>query len=170
MKIKIKQIDSTLPIPAHARPGDAGVDLHAAERGLLRAGERALVRLGVALELPPGKVAWLVPRSGHARQGVTVTNSPGIIDSGYRGEVMCWLENRGSNLFGWSKGDRICQLVVTDFTPVEFEVSTELADSERGEGGFGSTGTKPSVTFEIEADARELVEAINTAAAAVKKK
>lgn len=140
MKIKLKQIDTSLPIPTHARDGDAGVDLYAADKGLLRAGHRELVSLGVAIELPPGKAAWLVPRSGHAARGVTITNSPGLIDSGYRGTVKCWIENRGANVFAWSKGDRICQMVITDYTPIEFEVVPELSESDRGEAGFGSTG------------------------------
>jgi dUTP pyrophosphatase len=145
MKIKLKQFDSQLPVPTHAREGDAGLDMYASTKGLLPAGQRQLVSLGVGIELPEGKAAWLVPRSGHARLGVTITNSPGLIDSSYRGEIMCWVENRGTNTFAWSKGDRICQLVVTDYTPVEFEVVEELSSTARGAGGFGSTGTTAAI-------------------------
>jgi dUTP pyrophosphatase len=165
MKIKLLQLDTELPVPTHARAGDAGLDMYASSKGLIRSGERQLVPLGVKIELPPGKAAWLVPRSGHAKLGVTITNSPGLIDSGYRGELMCWVENRGPNLFAWSKGDRICQMVVTDYTTVEFEIVTELSTTDRGEGGFGSTGT--AVAIEMQSDVRDLVSAVDEAVAAI---
>jgi len=132
--------DARMPVRAH--PGDAGFDLHAAAPVEIPAGGRAAVPCGFAIALPAGTAALVLPRSGLAlRDGVTVLNAPGLIDSGYRGEVMAILANHDpAASFVVSPGDRIAQLVVVDLPAVGFREVEELPASERGEGGFGSTG------------------------------
>ena len=125
-----------------AYAGDAGLDLHAAEEAVLEPGERASVGTGIAVEVPPGHAALVLPRSGLAdRHGIALVNAPGLIDSGYRGEVRVLLLNTDrSEPFTVSVGDRIAQLVLVRVeTPPVVEVD-ELSDSERGQGGFGSSG------------------------------
>ncbi|MBL5973326.1 MAG: dUTP diphosphatase [Candidatus Leucobacter sulfamidivorax] len=131
-------------LPAYARPGDAGADLRSSEALVLGPGERALVGTGISFALPDGYVGFVVPRSGLAvKHGITVLNSPGTIDAGYRGEIKVPLLNTDpSEPFAIEVGDRIAQLIVMPvsralFTPVE-----ALPDSERGSGGFGSTGVR----------------------------
>ena len=135
-----------LDLPAHATPDAAGLDLRAAvpegEPLTLAPGAFALVPTGLQVALPDGHEGQVRPRSGLAfKHGVTVLNSPGTIDSGYRGEVGVLLVNHGSEPFEVTRGERIAQLVVARYQPVRFERADTLDPSERGAGGFGSTGT-----------------------------
>jgi dUTP pyrophosphatase len=129
-------------VPTRAHEGDAGLDLHAAEAASLGPGERASVGTGIAVEIPPGHAGLVLPRSGlAAKHGIALVNAPGLIDSGYRGEVRVLLLNTDrSEAFEIEPGDRIAQLLVVPFTPAEPLEARELAASARGEGGFGSSG------------------------------
>lgn len=141
MKIAIQLLDDGLPVPGAAHPGDAGVDLAAREPAKLGAGDRATIPTGIAVAIPHGYAALVVPRSGlAARHGITVVNGPGLIDSGYRGEIQVVLINLGTEPFIIERGDRIAQLVVIPVSEPEFTVVEELPESGRGSGGFGSTG------------------------------
>jgi len=128
--------------PAYAHPGDAGADLHAAEALTLAPGERATVGTGVSIALPDGYVAFVVPRSGlAAKRGITIVNSPGTVDAGYRGELRVTLLNTDAREpFDIAVGDRIAQLIVMPVSRAEFIRVEQLPGSHRGEGGFGSTG------------------------------
>lgn len=142
VKILVKQLDAELPLPGHAKPGDAGVDLCAREPGTIWPGERKLVPTGIAVALPVGYVGLITPRSGLAiKHGISVVNSPGILDSGYRGEIQVIMLNGGEEAFEFERGDRIAQLVVVPFVEQRYEAVDELPASDRGEGGFGSTGS-----------------------------
>jgi dUTP pyrophosphatase len=139
--VLVKRLDPGLPLPTRARGGDAGVDLYAVEAVRLQPGERATVGTGVAVAIPAGFAGLVAPRSGLAqRHGLGVVNAPGVVDSGYRGEIRVILVNHGAEPVSLARGERIAQLLVV---PVEtqglLEVE-ELPSSERGEGGFGSTG------------------------------
>lgn len=128
-------------IPAYARDGDAGADLTASESATVPAQGRVLVKTGIKIAIPYGYVGLIHPRSGLAlKSGITVLNTPGTIDSGYRGEVGVVLYNSTDVDFEVSPGDRIAQLVVQKVETAEFEVVDALTESDRGEGGFGSTG------------------------------
>jgi len=129
-------------VPAYAHPGDAGADLVAAEAVRLEPGARALIATGVRIALPDGYVAFVVPRSGlAARHGITVLNTPGTVDAGYRGEIKVTLLNTDTAAaYDVAVGDRIAQLIVMQVPPVRFLPVDELPESVRGEGGFGSTG------------------------------
>lgn len=141
MQIPLKQIDPGLPVPRHAHPGDGAVDLYAREGIALDPGERAIVPTGIAIAIPDGHAGLVVPRSGlAARQGISVVNAPGLVDSGYRGEIKVILVNLGSSPVAISRGDRIAQLMVVAVAHQELVVVDELPATERGEGGFGSTG------------------------------
>jgi dUTP pyrophosphatase len=148
MRVRVQRLPAArgLPLPAAASPGSAGLDLRAAlpeDAGeiVLRPGERALIPTGLVLEIPPGCEGQVRPRSGLAlRHGIGVLNSPGTIDSDYRGEVGVILVNLGESPFPVRRGDRIAQLVFARVEPVEWEESETLAETGRGEGGFGSTG------------------------------
>ena len=131
-------------IPPVAHPGDAGADLAASVACVIQPGERATVPTGVAIALPRGYVAFIVPRSGlAARHGITIVNSPGTVDAGYRGEIMVTLLNTDrKEPFTISVGDRIAQMVVMPFASVNFVPLERLPGSERGSNGFGSTGVK----------------------------
>jgi len=132
-----------LPLPAYATAGSAGVDLAAAvaEPVVLGPGARAAVPTGIALALPQGYEAQLRPRSGLALEhGITLLNSPGTIDADYRGEIRAILVNLGSEPVTIRRGDRVAQLVIAPVTRVTFERAAMLPASERGAGGFGSTG------------------------------
>lgn len=132
-----------LPLPERASPHAAGWDLRAAVEAplTLAPGERAAVPTGLHLEIPPGWEGQVRPRSGLAlRHGVTLVNAPGTVDSDYRGEVKVLLVNLGSEPYAVERGDRIAQLVVARVEDVEWQEVAELADSDRGHGGFGSTG------------------------------
>lgn len=129
-------------VPAYAHPGDAGADLVSTEALRLEPGQRALVGTGVRIALPDGYVAFVVPRSGlAAKHGITVVNSPGTVDAGYRGEIKVSLLNTdASQAYDVAVGDRIAQLIIMPVPRVRFVAVDELPDSARGEGGFGSTG------------------------------
>jgi dUTP pyrophosphatase len=132
--------DATLPTRAHE--GDAGLDLYAAEAASLGPGERASVGTGIAVEIPEGHAGLVLPRSGlAARHGIALVNAPGLIDAGYRGEVRVLLLNTDrADAFEIAPGDRIAQLLVTPFAAAEPADALELSVSERGGGGFGSSG------------------------------
>ncbi|WP_181003383.1 MULTISPECIES: dUTP diphosphatase [unclassified Microbacterium] len=128
--------------PTYAHPGDAGADLVSAESLRLEPGQRALVGTGVAIALPDGYVAFVVPRSGLAtKHGITIVNSPGTVDAGYRGEIKVTLLNTdASEPYDIAVGDRIAQLIVMPVSRANFVPVESLPDSVRGAGGFGSTG------------------------------
>jgi dUTP pyrophosphatase len=143
LQIPVIRLDADLPLPAYARPGDAGADLVAREDAhLRRGGGRALVPTGVALALPEGYAGFVQPRSGLAlRHGVTCLNTPGLIDSGYRDELRVLLVNTDAEAdYEVHRGDRIAQLVIQKVEHAEFLPVDELGASERGTGGFGHTG------------------------------
>ena len=131
-------------LPAYAHPGDAGADLVAAESLTIGPGERALVGTGVSIALPDGYAAFVVPRSGlAAKHGITIVNAPGTVDAGYRGEIKVTLLNTDkSEPFEIAVGDRIAQLIVVPVAHAEFVRVERLPGSQRGEGGFGSTGVR----------------------------
>jgi dUTP diphosphatase len=131
-----------LPVPSRAHPGDAGVDLHAAADFELGPGERVVVSTGIAIALPDGYAAFVLPRSGlAARHGVTLVNAPGTVDAGYRGEIKVALLNTDKeSAVRFARGDRIAQLVVQRVEYPVFHEVTALPGSVRGEGGHGSTG------------------------------
>lgn len=139
--IKFKKLDERATIPSYAKPGDAGMDLRSIESYRIFPKNKALVQTGLALELPIGYEAQVRPRSGLAlKHGLTVLNSPGTIDSGYRGEIGVIIINNGIFEFNIEEGDRIAQLVIARYAHPTIEEVVELSDSERGEHGFGSTG------------------------------
>ncbi|GGO69246.1 dUTP diphosphatase [Nocardioides deserti] len=142
LEIAVVRLDPDLPLPAYAHPGDAGADLLTTVDVTLAPGERALLPTGIALALPHGYVGLVHPRSGlAARHGVTVVNAPGTIDAGYRGEVKVLLVNLDpSEPVELHRGDRIAQLVVQRVETATFVEVDVLPSSERGSGGYGSTG------------------------------
>ena len=129
-------------VPSYSHPGDAGADLSSAEALTLAPGQRATVATGVSIALPDGFVAFVVPRSGlAAKHGITIVNSPGTVDAGYRGELKVTLLNTDStNSFDIAVGDRIAQIIIMPVTEARFIPVEKLPVSERGESGFGSTG------------------------------
>jgi dUTP pyrophosphatase len=128
-------------LPGYANIGDAGADLRAADSYVVLPRERVLIKTGLKIELPIGYVALVHPRSGLAlKHGITVLNTPGTIDSGYRGEVGVILYNTSDEPFLIDKGDRIAQMVIQKYETAVFSVVESLDDTERGAGGFGSTG------------------------------
>jgi dUTP pyrophosphatase len=129
-------------VPAYAHPGDAGADLVSTEALRLEPGQRALVGTGVRIALPDGYVAFVVPRSGLAtKHGITIVNSPGTVDAGYRGELKVTLLNTDAReAYDIGVGDRIAQLIVMPVSRANFIPVQQLPDSLRGDGGFGSTG------------------------------
>lgn len=145
LRVPLHQLDPDLPVPCYAREGDAGADLLArSDVVLAAAGGRAVVPTGVAVAIPQGYAGFVLPRSGlAARHGITCLNTPGLVDSGYRGELQVVLVNHDpTHDYAVSRGDRIAQLVILRADQVAFEVvgADELGVSERGEGGFGHTG------------------------------
>jgi len=145
IKVRVRRLPAArdLPLPAAASAGSSGFDLRAAlaDEVVLRPGERLLVPTGLALEIPPGWEGQVRPRSGLAlRHGIGMVNAPGTIDSDYRGEVGVLLINLGAEPFTLRRGDRIAQLVIARVESVEWEEAEALDGSDRGEGGFGSTG------------------------------
>jgi dUTP pyrophosphatase len=144
LRIPVRRLDPDLPLPTYAHPGDAGADLFARESATIVAGGgRVLIPTGVALALPAGWAGFVQPRSGLAlRHGVTVLNSPGLIDAGYRDELKVVLVNTDPTTdYTVARGDRIAQLVVRPVAEAVFEAVDELPVSERDLGGFGSSGT-----------------------------
>ena len=129
-------------VPGYAHPGDAGADLVSTDDLVLKPGQRATVGTGVAIALPDGFVAFVVPRSGlAAKHGITIVNSPGTVDAGYRGEIRVTLLNTdGRESYTINAGDRIAQLIVMPVSRARFIPVERLPGSDRGEGGFGSTG------------------------------
>lgn len=143
MIVKIKKAHPDLPSPEYKTVGAAGCDVCAAESGSVPAGATQIVSTGLFLEVPKGYECQVRPRSGLAfSHAVTVLNSPGTLDSDYRGELKILLYNAGQYPFKFEQGDRIAQLVFAKVTRAGFRVVEELGDTERGEGGFGSTGVK----------------------------
>ena len=129
------------PLPAYATPASAGVDLRAVEKCVLQPGERALVPTGIRIALPVGYEAQVRPRSGLAlKHGITLPNSPGTIDADYRGEIQVIMQNLGDAPFAIEPGDRIAQMVVAPVSQVNWLEANALEETERGSGGFGSTG------------------------------
>ncbi|NQU39943.1 MAG: dUTP diphosphatase [Lentisphaerae bacterium] len=143
MKLTVKKLTPDALLPVYAHPGDAGMDLHANEALTLQPGESGLVRTGIAIALPPGTEAQVRPRSGLAlKHGISILNAPGTIDEGYRGEVGVILINHGSSLYAVEKGMRIAQMVIQPVLRVDIVAADELSDTQRGRGGFGSTGSR----------------------------
>lgn len=142
LSIPLQQLDEGLPVPACAYPGDAGVDLRSTCDTVLQPFERALVPCGIAAAIPYGFAGFVVPRSGLAiKHGVSLVNAPGLIDSNYRGEIKAVLVNLDPHeAFSIKRGDRIAQLVVMRVEEAVFETCDDLPESERGQGGFGSSG------------------------------
>jgi dUTP pyrophosphatase len=143
LQIPVVRLDPDLPLPAYARPGDAGADLVAREPAMLRrGGGRALVPTGIALALPEGYAGFVQPRSGLAlRHGVSCLNTPGLIDSGYRDELRVLLVNTDPDEdYRVERGDRIAQLVVQRVEHATFTPVAALDATDRGTGGFGHTG------------------------------
>jgi dUTP pyrophosphatase len=143
MSLPVRRLDERALLPTRAYAHDAGLDLYALEPVQLRPGERAAVRTGIAVEIPEGQAGLVLPRSGLAeRHGIALVNAPGLIDSGYRGEVRVLLLNTDrSASFELSAGDRIAQLVLVGIQTPEVAEVDELAPSERAAGGFGSSGS-----------------------------
>jgi dUTP pyrophosphatase len=142
MKLLIRVLDDSLPLPRYARCGDAGLDLLAADSVTLEPGARAAVATGVAVAVPEGYAGFLQARSGRAlHEGLALANAPGLIDSGYRGEIKVIVVNLDPNHpIRVNRGEKIAQLVVQPVVEATLEVVDELPASERGEGGFGSSG------------------------------
>ena len=147
MGLRVVKLSRHAQLPSRARDGDAGLDLYAAEGTTIEPGRRAGIGTGIAIEIPAGHAGLVLPRSGlAARHGITLANSPGLIDSGYRGEVRVLLLNTDSSQsFEISPGDRIAQLLVTAYADLEAVEATELSDSARGARGFGSSGLRDAV-------------------------
>lgn len=141
--LKIKREREGIPLPTYATLGSSGIDLRSAENLVIPPGEWRAISTGIRVELPPGYEAQIRPRSGLAlKYGVTVLNSPGTVDSDYRGEVKVILINHGREPFEVKKGDRIAQMVIVKVERVDIEEVEELDETERGEGGFGHTGLR----------------------------
>ncbi|MDY0405375.1 dUTP diphosphatase [Virgibacillus sp. 179-BFC.A HS] len=139
--LKIKLIHEDAKLPYQANEGDAGLDLYAIEETVIPAGESAFIRTGLQLELPKGTEAQVRPRSSLAlKHSVTVLNSPGTIDEGYRGEIKIILINHGKQDFAVEKHMRIAQMVIAPVLQVKLEEVDDLTETARGEGGFGSSG------------------------------
>jgi dUTP pyrophosphatase len=142
VELRFRRLSEQAILPDRAHEGDAGLDLHAAEPAHIGPGERWSIGTGLAVEIPPGHAGLVLPRSGLAREhGIALVNSPGLIDSGYRGELRVLLLNTDpAEVFRVAPGDRIAQLLVTPIAEAEPVEAAELAESARAEGGFGSTG------------------------------
>ncbi len=143
MRLQMTLLDPGLPSPSYAHTDDAGLDLAAAMAFTLKPGQRALVPTGVAVAIPPGYAGLILPRSGRAfKEGLALVNSPGLIDSGYRGELKVVLVNLDfEEPIYVGRGDKIAQLVVQRIENVELELVDKLPSSERGSQGFGSSGS-----------------------------
>ncbi|GAB2748279.1 dUTP diphosphatase [Salinifilum aidingensis] len=142
VKVLLTRLDPDVPAPSYARPGDAGADLTTTRDVVLQPGERAVVGTGVALALPEGYAGFVHPRSGlAARAGLGIVNAPGTVDAGYRGEVqVCLINHDPAEPITIARGERIAQLVVQRVEHAVFEEVAELPESQRGAGGYGSTG------------------------------
>jgi dUTP pyrophosphatase len=142
MQLPIAKLKDEAVLPTRAHDGDAGLDLYACEAAHIGPGERWSVGTGIAVEIPEGHAGLVLPRSGLAREhGISLVNSPGLIDAGYRGEVrILLLNNDPAEVFRVAPGDRIAQLLLTPIAIAEPVEATALSDSVRGQGGFGSSG------------------------------
>jgi len=141
IKLPLKRLDPSVAVPTYAREGDAGLDLRAAHDATLEPGGRGLVGTGLAVAIPAGFAGLVLPRSGLAlTHGVTVLNAPGLVDAGYRGELKVLLVNHGEKAVTVRRGERVAQLVIQHVERAEPVEVGELPASERGAGGFGSTG------------------------------
>ena len=141
VSVKVKKLGENAVVPRYAHEGDAGMDVCSVENCVLKSGERRLVSTGLAFEIPVGYELQVRPRSGLAlKKGISLVNSPGTLDAGYRGELGVILINHGDEDFEIRVGDRIAQVVLNKFEVMDVEEVGELGGSERGEGGFGSTG------------------------------
>jgi dUTP pyrophosphatase len=140
--VLLTRLDPEMPLPAYARPGDAGADLATTSDVVLAPGERAVVGTGIAIALPAGHAGFVHPRSGlAARTGLSIVNAPGTIDAGYRGEIkVCLINHDPCTEIVLRRGDRIAQLVVQKVEYARFVEVPELPASDRGPGGYGSTG------------------------------
>lgn len=143
MSLRVLRLDERAKLPTRAHPGDAGLDLRALDDAAVGPGERAVIRTGIAVEIPEGEAGLVVPRSGlAARHGVALVNAPGLIDAGYRGEIQVLLLNTDRDAtFEVRAGDRIAQLVLVKVQLAEVVEVEALAVSDRGAAGFGSTGS-----------------------------
>lgn len=144
IELQIKLLDAEMPMPRYQHEGDAGLDLPSRIDCVLEPGERAIVPTGLSMAIPKGYAGFVVPRSGHAsRNGISLVNTPGLVDSGYRGELKIILINTDKREpFHIRRGDRIAQLVIQRVEQVNLVAVTDLDDTTRGSGGFGSTGTE----------------------------
>lgn len=143
MKIKTRILKENTKLPFRATEGSAGADLYACTDNdiILKSGERKLIPTGIAVEIPVGYGGFVFPRSSVAlKNGIALANCVGVVDSDYRGELMIPAINHGKEDFIIKNGDRIAQLVIMPVDNTEYEIAEELTDTERGEGGFGSTG------------------------------
>ena len=142
MEVLIKRLDPSVPMPSYAKGGDAGADIATRIDFTLKAGERMLVPTGISIALPNGYVALVHPRSGLAiKYGISMVNTPGTVDAGFRGELQVILINHDlTKSVSFKKGDRIAQLVIQQVERAEFVEVTQLPGSDRATGGFGSTG------------------------------
>jgi len=141
MQVNFVRLDRELPVPTNAHIGDAAVDLHSRIDVSLEPGEREAIPTGIAVAIPEGYAGLVLPRSGHARRlGIGKVNSPGLIDSGYRGEISALLINHGHETVHFNRGERIAQLAIVPIPSVEWVEVDQLDATDRGGGGFGSTG------------------------------
>ncbi len=148
-RLRVRKLDPGAVLPARAHDDDAGYDLCALEPAQLHPGERAMIRTGIAIELPPGHAGLVLPRSGlAARHGIALVNAPGLVDAGYRGELKVLLLNTDPDAaFQVAAGDRIAQLVIVPIAAPDVVEADALAATVRGEGGFGSSGTSGPTTL-----------------------
>jgi len=142
-ELPVKRLHPDAVLPAYKHPGDAGMDLSALQPVTVEPGAIVAVPTGLAFAIPDGYVGLVHPRSGLASRGLTVANAPGTIDAGYRGEVKVLLVNLGSTPIALNQGDRIAQLVIQQVAHLRLVESANLDDTQRGSGGFGSTGLAP---------------------------
>jgi len=139
--LKIQKLTDDAIVPQYAHLDDSGMDLFAVESAVIPVGGRKLIKTGISIQLLPATEAQVRPRSGLAlKHGISVTNAPGTVDEGYRGEIGVILENRGEMPFGVEKGMKIAQLVIAPVLRPQIEVVKDLSTTQRGSGGFGSTG------------------------------
>jgi dUTP pyrophosphatase len=152
MKIKIKRLDKGLPMPVYAHQGDAGCDLYSAIEQTILPGERVLIPTGIAISLPEGHAAFIQPRSGlAAKYGISLVNTPGLIDSHYRGEIKVIIINHDPrSSFTVKRGDKIAQMVIQKVENATFEEVEDLDETARGADGFGSTGVSLNVKCEAQ--------------------
>ena len=141
VQVTLRVLDPGVSPPVAAHEGDAGLDLQARREAVLLPGERAAIPTGIAIAIPSGYAGLVLPRSGHARtSGIGLVNSPGLIDSGYRGEIEVLLINHGHEAVTFQPGDRIAQLVIIAVPAIDWVPTESLPESDRGQAGFGSTG------------------------------